>query len=90
MSNSVNTVLNILSNKDSKHRDIEKNITVLQQQLQSKDKLVKSLMETQTMILETISKQSQTEESNDTTEHVPQYELYSESHEEAHNADLPY
>ena len=46
-------------------------------------------METQTMVLETISKQSQTEKSNDTTENVPQYESYSESHEEAHNADLP-
>ena len=37
---------------------LDKNISFLQQELWSKDELIKSLMETQTMVFETISKQN--------------------------------
>ena len=38
---------------------LENNISFLQQKLRSKDELIKSLMDAQTMVLETISKQNQ-------------------------------
>ena len=38
---------------------LENNISFLQQELQSKNELIKSLMDIQTMVLETISKQNQ-------------------------------
>ena len=48
--------------KQNDNRDIdmlENNISFLQQELRSKKELIKSLMDTQTMVLETISKQNQ-------------------------------
>ena len=42
------------------------------------------------MILETISKQRQTEKSNKTSQNVPQFVSYSKSHEETRESDLPH
>ena len=41
------------------------------------------------MILETLSKQRQTEKSNQTSKNAPQYESYSKIHQERHSSDLP-
>ena len=55
-----------LEQQRQKYRFIGKNITVQKQQ-QAKDELIEPLMETQAMILESISKQHQTEKSNETS-----------------------
>ena len=52
--------LNNLKKNDNRNTDmLEYNISFLQQELRSKDELIKSIMDTQTMVLETISKQNQ-------------------------------
>ena len=52
--------LNNLKQNDNRNTDmLEYNISFLQQELRSKDELIKSIMDTQTMVLETISKQNQ-------------------------------
>ena len=57
-----NTTLNNLKQNDDRNTNmVENNISFLQQELWSKYTLIKSLMDTQTMFLETISKQNQFE-----------------------------
>ena len=56
----VNTTLNKLKQNDNRNTDmLENNISFLQQELRSKNELIKSIMDTQTIVLETISKQNQ-------------------------------
>ena len=60
ISENFNTTLNNLKQNDDRNADmVEYNISFLQQELRSKDELIKSIMDTQTMVLETISKQNQ-------------------------------
>ena len=60
ISESVNTTLSDLKQNDNGNtRNVGKNISFLQQEPRSKDELIKSLINTQTMVLETISKQNQ-------------------------------
>ena len=60
ISENFNTTPNNLKQNDDRNTNmVENNISFLQQELRSKDELIKSLMDTQTMILETISKQNQ-------------------------------
>ena len=60
VSENFNTTPNNLKQNDDRNTNmVENNISFLQQELRSKDELIKSLMDTQTMILETISKQNQ-------------------------------
>ena len=56
---SVNTMLNNLKQNNRNTDMLENNFSFLQQELRSKDALIKSLMDTQTIVLETISKQNQ-------------------------------
>ena len=57
---SVNTTLNNLKQNDNRNTDmLEKNISFLQQELRLRHELIKSLMDTPAMVLETISKQNQ-------------------------------
>ena len=59
ISENFNTTLNNLKQNDDRNTDmVENNISFLQQELWSKDRLIQSLMDTQTMVLETISKQN--------------------------------
>ena len=60
ISENFNTKLNNLKQKDDRNTDVvENNISFLQQELWSKDRLIKLLMDTQAVVLETISKQNQ-------------------------------
>ena len=55
ISESFNTTLNNLKQNDNSNTDmLENNISFLQQELRSKDELMKSLMDTQGMVLEMV------------------------------------
>ena len=55
ISESFNTTLNNLKQNDNRNTDmLENNISFLQQELRSKDELMKSLMDTQAMVLEMV------------------------------------
>ena len=61
ISKSDNSTLNNLKQNDNRNAGnmLENNISFLQPELWSKDELIKSLRETEPMVLETISKQNQ-------------------------------
>ena len=52
---------------------LENNISFLQQELRSKDELIKSLMDTETIVLETISKQNQFKRPDENLQHLQIY-----------------
>ena len=55
ISESFNITLNNLKQNDNRNTDmLENNISFLQQELRSKDELMKSLMDTQAMVLEMV------------------------------------
>ena len=75
ISENFNTTLNNLKQNDDRNADmVEYNISFLQQELRSKDELMKSLMNTQTMVLETISKQNQFKKPDKNLSHVLQHQ----------------
>ena len=56
----VHTMLNNLKQNNNRNTNmLENNVSFLQQELRSTDDLIKSLMDTQTMVLEIISKENQ-------------------------------
>ena len=72
-SGNVNTTLNNLKQNDNRNTDtVENNISFLQQELRSKNELIKSLMDTRAMVLETISKQNQFKKPDKNVSNVPQ------------------
>ena len=69
---SVNTAFSNLKQDDDKNTVmLEKSISFLQQELRSKDEIIKSLMDTQTIVLETISKQNQFKKEDKNLSDVP-------------------
>ena len=71
---SVNTAFSNLKQDDDKNTVmLEKSISFLQQELRSKDEIIKSLMDTQTMVLETISKQNQFKKEDKNLSDVPSH-----------------
>ena len=73
ISGNVNTTLNNLKQNDNRNTDtVENNIGFLQQELRSKNELIKSLMDIQAMVLETISKQNQFKKPDKNVSNVPQ------------------
>lgn len=69
---SVNTAFSNLKQDDDKNTVmLEKSISFLQQELRSKDEIIKSLMDTQTIVLETISKQNQFKKEDKNVSDVP-------------------
>ena len=60
ISKNFNTTLNNLKQNDDRNNNmVENNFSFLQQELRPKDELIKSLMDTQTVVLKTIWKQNQ-------------------------------
>lgn len=69
---SVNTAFSNLKQDDDKNTVmLEKSISFLQQELRSKDEIIKSLLDTQTIVLETISKQNQFKKEDKNLSDVP-------------------
>ena len=74
--------LNNLKQNDNRNTDMLKNnISFLKQELRSKDELIKSLMDPQIMVFETISKQNQFKRLDENLRNVLQHHHTSQVHQ---------
>ena len=74
--------LNNLKQNDNRNTDMLKNnISFLKQELRSKDELIKSLMDPQIMVFETISKQNQFKRLDENLRNVLQHHHISQVHQ---------